>query len=32
MIVSLNFTTQPSEGGTGSAVVLTKKIEVVRTV
>ena len=22
---SLNFTTQPSEGGTGSAVVLTKK-------
>jgi len=27
---SLNFTTQPSEGGTGSAVVLTKKIEVVQ--
>ena len=27
---TLNFTTQPSEGGTGSAVVLTKKIEVVQ--
>ena len=27
---SLDFTTQPSEGGTGSAVVLTKKIEVVQ--
>ena len=27
---SLNFTTQPSEGGTGSAIVLTKKIEVVQ--
>ena len=27
---TLNFTTQPSEGGTGSAVVLTKKIETVQ--
>jgi flagellin-like hook-associated protein FlgL len=27
---TLDFTTQPSEGGTGSAVVLTKKIEVVQ--
>ena len=27
---TLNFTTQPSEGGTESAVVLTKKIEVVQ--
>ena len=30
IVPSLNFTTQPSEGGTGSAVVLTKKIEVVQ--
>ena len=30
IVPSLNFTTQPSEGGTGSAVVLTKKIETVQ--
>jgi len=30
IVPSLNFTTQPSQGGTGSAVVLTKKIEVVQ--
>ena len=30
IVPSLNFTTQPSEGGTNSAVVLTKKIEIVQ--
>jgi flagellin-like hook-associated protein FlgL len=30
IVPSLDFTTQPSEGGTDSAVVLTKKIEIVQ--